>query len=42
MEKGQRKQSIIILQGIKMWNNQKQQKSCFSFCQTYRPTIILN
>ena len=25
-----------------MWNNQKQQKSCFTLCQTYRPIIILN
>ena len=22
-----------------MWNNQKQQKSCFTLCQTYKPTI---
>ena len=25
-----------------MWNNQKQQKSCFPLCQTYKPTINLN
>ena len=25
-----------------MWNNQKQQKSCFPLCQTCEPTIILN
>ena len=36
------KKSIIILQGIKMWNKQKQQKSCFPLCQTYKSTIILN
>ena len=23
-----------------MWNNQKQQKSCFPLCQTYKPTIL--
>ena len=28
----------IILQDIKMWNNKKKN----SFCQTYKPTIILN
>ena len=22
-----------------MWNNQKQQQSCFPLCQTYKPTI---
>ena len=25
-----------------MWNNQKQQKSCFPLCKTYKITIILN
>ena len=25
-----------------MGNNQKQQKSWFPLCQTYKPTIILN
>ena len=25
-----------------MWNNKKQQKKNFPFCQTYKPTIILN
>ena len=34
--------SIIILKGIKIWNNQKQQNSGFPLCQTYKPTIILN
>ena len=24
-----------------MWNNQKQQKSCFPVCHTYKLTIIL-
>ena len=24
-----------------MWNNQKQQKSCFPLCQTYKLTIIM-
>ena len=28
-------------EGIKMWNNKKQPKSCFLLCQTYKPTIIL-
>ena len=23
-----------------MWNNQKQQKSCFPLGQTYKPTIL--
>ena len=31
-----------MLYGIKMWNNQKQQKSYFPLCQTYKPTIIFN
>ena len=26
-----------------MWNNQKQQKSCYPLCQTYKlPTLIFN
>ena len=25
-----------------MWNNKKQQNSCFPLCQTYKPTIILD
>ena len=25
-----------------MWNNQKQQKNCFPFGQTYKPTNNLN
>ena len=32
----------LYCKALRCETNQKQQKNCFSLCQTYKPTIILN